>query len=67
MLEVKYPNIKVSLVGSGGNTFAVLWKVRVALKKAKVPPEEIKAFMEEATSGNYNELLNTCTKWVEVV
>jgi len=62
----KYPNITVELVGSDGNAFAVLGKVSKALKRAKVDPKEVKKFRDEATSGDYNHLLQTCMKWVEV-
>lgn len=62
----KYPHIKVRLTGSDGNAFAVLGKVRDALRKAKVQEEEIQKFSDEATSGDYNNLLATCMKWVTV-
>jgi len=64
-MNSKYP-IKVKLVGNDGNAYAILGNVRNALKKAKVPETEIKQFMEEATSGDYNKLLQTCMEWVEV-
>jgi hypothetical protein len=63
---MKYPNVKVKLVGKDGNAFAILGSVRVALKKAKVPQTEIDAFLSEAMSGNYDNLLQTCMKWVDV-
>lgn len=63
---VKYPNIKVRLVGTDGNAFAILGKVQRALKSANVPSEEVKQFISEATSGNYDHLLGTCMKWVDV-
>jgi len=65
-MEPKYPNITVQLVGSDGNAFAVLGKVRQALRRAKVAAEEIEAFMKEAMSGDYDNLLATCMKWVNV-
>jgi hypothetical protein len=36
------------------------------MKKAKVPNEMIVAFSSEATSGDYNHLLQTVMKYVEV-
>jgi hypothetical protein len=63
---MKYPNVKVKLTGKDGNAFAILGRVRVALKKAKVPQTEIDAFLSEAMSGDYNNLLCTCMKWVNV-
>lgn len=63
---VKYPNVKVALVGQDGNAFAILGRVQRALRTARVPQEEVKKFFEEATAGDYSHLLATCTKWVEV-
>jgi hypothetical protein len=65
-MSVKYPNVKVKLVGSNGNAFAILGKVKNALYKAKVPSAEISAFLVEAKSGDYDNLLTTCCKWVDV-
>jgi len=65
-MEVKYPNITVKLVGEDGNAFAVLGSMKKALKKGGVPQEEIDKFMEEATSGDYDHLLQICMAWVEV-
>lgn len=65
-MTIKYPNIKVKLVGNDGNAFAILGHMRAALRKAHVPAEEIKQFMNEAMAGDYNALLGTCMKWVDV-
>ncbi len=64
--NVKYPKIKVKLVGSDGNAFAILGKVKNALRKGGVSSEEVSKFITEATSGNYDHLLTTCMAWVEV-
>ena len=63
---MKYPNITVRLVGDDGNAFYILGKVQKALKRNNIPEEEIDKFMEEAKSGDYNHLLNTCMEWVNV-
>ena len=63
---VKHPNIKVKLTGSDGNAFAILGKVIRALRTANLPKEEIDAFTAEATSGDYDHLLQTCMKWVNI-
>ena len=65
-MEVKYPNIKVQLSGTDGNAFAVINNVRSALQKAKIPVEELRKFVDEAMSGDYNHLLATCMMWVDV-
>lgn len=63
---VRYPKIKVKLVGTDGNAFSVMGNVRKALRKGGVPQEEIEAFSAEAMSGDYNNLLATCMRWVDV-
>jgi len=62
----KYPEVKVKLSGEDGNAFAVLGQVKSAMRRAGIAQEEISAFIKEATSGNYDELIATCMKWVEV-
>lgn len=62
----KYPKVKVKLVGSDGNAFVILGKMQQALRKAKVSKEEIDAFLAEAMSGDYDNLLHICTTWVDV-
>lgn len=62
----KYPKNKVKLTGSDGNAFAVMGKVKNALKKAKVSKEEIDEYMKESMSGDYNNLLATAMDWVNV-
>lgn len=62
----KYPDITVQLVGRDGNAFAILGRMRSALRKNGVEQEVIDAFYQEAMSGDYNHLLNTCMKWVNV-
>ena len=63
---IKYPEIEVDLVGTDGNAFALIGKVRQSLKANGVSKQEIDDFSKEATSGNYNHLLQTCMKWVNV-
>jgi len=66
MTTIKYPKIKVTLVGGDGNAFAILGKVMKALQCAGVAKEEINAFLKEAKSGDYDHLLATCMKMVDV-
>lgn len=64
--EVKYPDVHVQLTGKDGNAFAILGNVKRAMAEAKVPKAEVGAFIAEATSGDYDHLLQTCVKWVDV-
>lgn len=65
-MNIKYPEIVVKLSGENGNAFVILGKTRAAMKKAGVPKEEIEKYREEATSGDYDNLLQTTMKWVTV-
>ncbi|GIU69001.1 MAG: hypothetical protein KatS3mg002_0237 [Candidatus Woesearchaeota archaeon] len=56
----------VNLIGEDGNAFYILAIVRKALMKNNVSLEEINLFMEEATSGDYDHLLQTAMKWVNI-
>jgi hypothetical protein len=63
----KYPNVTVKLTGTDGNAFPIMAKVRQGLRAANVPETELQEFFDECTSGDYNHLLATCMKWVNVV
>jgi len=57
--------ITVKLVGTDGNAFAILGKVKKALVR-NGQKEDAKKFFEEATQGDYDHLLRTCMKYVDV-
>jgi hypothetical protein len=63
----KYPHITVSLLGENGNAFNLLGIMSRELKRNNVSKEEITSFLDEATSGDYDHLLQTCMKTVNVV
>ena len=65
-LEALYPDVTVELVGTDGNAFAVLGAVTKALRRAGVSVAERDAFFAEATSGDYDHLLATAMRWVDV-
>jgi hypothetical protein len=64
-------DIEVQLTGQGGNAFMVLGLVSRAMKSAAgraagVTDEDVKAFMDEAMSADYNHLLRTVMDYVHV-
>jgi hypothetical protein len=59
-------NIEVQLLGKDGNAFSVMSSVTRALKRDGQPPEVIEEFKTEAMSGDYDHVIRTCMKWVEV-
>ena len=57
--------IKVKLTGTDGNTFAIIGRVRRALKdggRSDLVPE----FIAEAMKGDYDHMLQTVMAYVEV-
>ena len=65
MPDVKYPHVKVRLAGEDGNAFAILGAVKRALRDAGIPADEVSAFVEEASSGDYDHLLQTVIRTVD--
>ena len=65
-MQVKYPEISVQLTGQDGNAFVLIGLVRQALRRAGVAKAEIDEFVREAMSKDYDHVLQTCMKWVDV-
>jgi hypothetical protein len=62
----KHPNVKVELTGQNGNALAILGRCRKAAREAGLRDSEINAFVTEATSGDYDHLLQTAIHWFDV-
>jgi hypothetical protein len=62
-----YPEIKVRLVGEDGNAFAIIGRVRAAMRRCGVPQTQIEAFTADATSADYDTLLGVVMRWVDVI
>lgn len=59
-------DITVDLVGEDGNAWAIVARVRKALKQHGLTDTEIDAYATEAFSGDYNHVLQTTMAWVHV-
>jgi hypothetical protein len=66
MDNIEFPQVHVKLVGEDGNAFAILGRVRQAMKRAGVPQDLIEKYTKEATSGDYDHLLQVTMRWVDV-
>ena len=66
MAEPKYPNVEVQLSGEDSNAFMIIARTRKALRRAGVSEQEILEFSAEAESGDYDNVINTIGRWVEV-
>jgi hypothetical protein len=63
---VKFPEVTVQLVGTDGNAFAILAAVSRAMRRAGIEKTQINEFVDEATSGDYDHLLQTAMNTVNV-
>ena len=61
-----YPEIQVRLVGENGDAFAIMGRVQKALKRGGVSSEDRTRFLDEAMSGDYDNLLRVVMQWVDV-
>ena len=59
-----HTKVKVKLVGEDGNAFAILGRVRKALKRSG-QPEAAEEYTKRATSGDYDHLLRVTMEYVE--
>ena len=64
-MKIKKQKPTVKLSGQDGNAFFILGKVNKALKRSGMD-KEAKEFMKEATKGDYDHLIQTAMKFVEV-
>lgn len=65
-MQVKYPHITVQLTGINANAFNIIGVVGRAMRRAGCTPAQIVEFRNEAMSGDYDNLIQTCYKYVEV-
>ncbi len=62
----KYFDIDVQLIGESGNAGFIIGKVAKALKRAGATKAEIDEYRNESTSGDYNNVIQTAMRWVNV-
>lgn len=65
--EPRYPDITVKLSsGTDGNAMMIIGKMRNALRRGGVDDAKIAEFTAEAMDGDYDNVLVTCMRWVNV-
>ncbi len=60
----KYPHVRVDAAKEDGNAFAILNRTETALRMAKIPASERREYLQEALSGDYEQLLSVTKRWV---
>lgn len=66
MSNVQYPTVTVQLTGNDGNAFAVLGAVSKAMRQSGIDRAAIDTYMKDAMSGDYDHLLQTTMRTVNV-
>jgi hypothetical protein len=56
----------LKIIGTDGNAFALLGRAFKAARQAKWSPEQVAAFKQKATSGDYDQLLATLAEYFDV-
>ena len=56
---------KVQLAGLDGNAFSIISRVSKALREAGLG-DQVKKFQSEATSGDYDHVIQTAMKFADV-
>lgn len=56
---------EVELLGTDGNAFAIIGTVRRVLRRAGASPEFQTAFVNEASSGDYDHVIQTAMTYIE--
>jgi len=62
---IKYPEVQFQLVGIDGNAFSILGKAQREARRAGLSKEQIEEYINEATSGDYNNVISTTMKFFD--
>ena len=65
-LVPKYPQVHIELTKEDGNAFNILGKVSKLLRSVGCDDKEVNRFFTEATAKDYDHLLRTAMRWVNV-
>ena len=57
---------KVRMVGEDGNALSILGRASRAMRKEGWTKHQIDRFVDEATSGDYNNVIGTVMKYCDV-
>ena len=65
MSEPLYPEITVDLTDNGADIGVILDRVSTALRQARISPDEVQRFIDEATA-DFANILTTAEAWVNI-
>ena len=58
---------ELELVGQDGNAFFIIGRASGVLRSSGYSQEVITKFQEEASSGDYDHVIQTCMEWFDVI
>ena len=59
------PRVRMRLIGTDGNAFAILGKFKESAKRQGWDSDSISAVLDQAMSGDYNNLLHTISQYAD--
>lgn len=65
MSDLLLPDVSVSLTGEDDNAFSIIARVSRAMRKAGYS-DMVEEYVTEATAGDYDHLLQTTMRWVDI-
>lgn len=67
LLPCVHPEVYVKLAGEDGNALSIVSRVAYAMRAQGVGKVEIDKYRDEALSGDYDNVLQTTMRWVNVL
>jgi hypothetical protein len=61
----RFPDIHVDLLGQDANAAGMIGRTMKALRRGGATADDIAAFMDEATSGDYDNVIQTIGRWAD--
>jgi hypothetical protein len=61
-----HPEIQVRMTGESQHALFIMGRAVAAMRRAGLPESDRQAFLAEATSGSYTDLLATVQRWFRI-
>jgi hypothetical protein len=61
------PEIQVRMTGESQHALLIVGRAVAAMREAGLPESDRQAFLAEATSGTYSDMLATVRRWFRIV
>jgi hypothetical protein len=63
-MEIKYPHLRMALVGEDGNAFSIMARLDRVLTRGGVSKSDVEVVMDDMKSGDYDHLLRVVVRTV---